>query len=258
MNKKEDEKYIKSVDKAIAIIETLTEHDSMSMQEITESVEMPKSTVHIHLKTLEKHGLVIQKAGEYRLGLTLLDYGFQVRQKIPLVKAARSELSELAMETEESVWLAMEEDGLCSYLDVQLGERAIHTRGRIGQRERMHCTAVGKAILAHLSEERVRDIVEQYGLPKLTENTITSIDKLFEELSDVREDGIAKSDSEQVEGVFAVGAPVLVREEVRGSVSVSGPENRLKRTDAKESIQNAVLATVNAISLKLRKGEEAR
>lgn len=241
---------IGAVDKAISVVEAICDRDCHGVSEIAEDLGIPKSTVHLHLQTLEDNGFVIQTDEGYQLALRFLDVGMKARNRFPIVESARPELEELASETGETAWLAVEENGKCVFIDMVSDGRGLQARGHIGQHEYMHYLSVGKAILAHLPDERVSEILDEHGLPQRTSQTLVDEDTLFDELEHIREKGYAVNDGEEVTGLYAVGAPIISGETVIGGISVSGPRTRLKRDNADETIPELVLAATNAVELK--------
>lgn len=241
---------VKSLGKAFDIVEVIADRGGAGVSTIADELEMAKSTVHLHLKTLEAEGLLRQDGQVYRLGLRFLDFGYRAKEEQPISAAAYPELEELADETGETVWLVTEENGYCIYLDSATGDRALHTRGRIGQQSHMHYLAAGKAILSELPASRVDAIVDQHGLPGTTDRSIGSREELRETLERVRDRGYAINDGEEVDGVYAVAAPVVVDGTVLGAISVSGPEHRLKRDAVHTDVIEGVRATANAVTLK--------
>jgi DNA-binding IclR family transcriptional regulator len=113
----------------------------------------------------------------------------------------------------------------------------------------MHATATGKAILAHLPDERVAGILDQTGMPRFTESTITSRQALHEELADIRESGLSFDREESVEGLCCIAAPILNEGEPVGSISVSGPRSQFRKPDRREELCEAVQDTANVIQL---------
>lgn len=144
---------------------------------------------------------------------------------MPLSGLADETLFSLAQESSLAAWLVVEEHGRAVYLDRVMSDEAVRTYGRISKRTDLHGPATGKAILAHLPDSRVADIVDSYGLPARTDHTITEEAALFEELATVREQGYATSEHEVALGVRSVAAPVRHRGTVLGAVSVSGTAN---------------------------------
>jgi DNA-binding IclR family transcriptional regulator len=170
-----------------------------------------------------------------------------------LVNIANSHIEQLAAQTEETVWLSTEEHGMAVTLDIKEGAHAVQLGvfSRPGARSPLHCTATGKALLAHLSEDRTHEIIDRYGLEQLTDKTITEPDKLLTELEKIRDRGYATNDDETALGLRAVSAPVVVGEQVVAAVSVSGAKHRLKGERFHEEIPNQILGVVNDIELKL-------
>ena len=118
-----------------------------------------------------------------------------------------------------------------------------------GVREPMHCTAAGKAILAYLPEESIERVIRQKGLDQVTENTITDASTLREELTTVRERGLAFDHEEWSKGVYCVAAPILHDETVVGSISVSGPKSRMTEARMTDEIPELLESRINLIEV---------
>lgn len=216
------------------VIEEIRERDGAQTAEIAETLDIARSTAHKHLKTLQQRGYVRKIAGEYRLGLQFLNLGEHARTRWPCYSLIREAVADLGDRTDEDVDFVVEEKGrvytLCEsyhkwekYPDAGSGYRV-----DLGDWYYMHSVASGKAILATYTEEEVRAVVDRWGLPALTDNTITDIDELFAELETVREQGYAIGDEEYVSGLRTVskavsppGWPMI------GALSVSGPAYRM-------------------------------
>jgi DNA-binding IclR family transcriptional regulator len=158
------------------------------------------------------------------------------------------ELDDLAAETGEVAQFATEEHGRAVYLDKARGEQAVNTASTVGKREYIHCISLGKAMLAHLPEERVEGIVDRHGLPAQTPNTITDRETLFEELETTRERGYAVDDEEKIEGVRCVAAP-LTDDGVVGAISISGPSSRMDGERFREELPRKLLRWANVIEI---------
>jgi DNA-binding IclR family transcriptional regulator len=163
----------------------------------------------------------------------------------------KPKVEELAESTGELAACFVGEEGEAVYVYGTEGERSIRTNLSVGDRSPLHCTASGKAILAHLSDERIRRIIEDRGLEAKTPNTITDADDLFVEVADIREQGYAVSMEESVEGVRAVAAPVLLDDTVVASVSLAGPANRFVGERLEKRIPETVKGAANELELKL-------
>ena len=141
----------------------------------------------------------------------------------------------------------IEEDGLGVVLGLQKGDKSsnIHIREtHPGTKTCLSTTACGKSILAQFSDERVREIVDRYGLAPKTGNTITNSEELFEDLARARDEGYAIDDEERFERMRGVGAPVETgNDTVTAGIAVYGPANRLTDTVIYQEYPNRVLET---------------
>ena len=243
---------VETVERAFEIVDFLKEHGSATIVEITDHLGCAKSTVHRHLKTLEENSFLVHENGEYRLGIRFLDYGVVAREKYALYQEAKPKVDDLAAETEEKIWCAVEEHGRSIHIYGAEGKRSVRTHARVGHRNYLHQHAAGKAILANLPDERIDKIVDVYGLPKRTERTITDRDKLWTEIEAIRDRGYAFNIEESVEDLHAIGAPITDEDGVAlGAISISGPANRLKGEFLREELSALLLGTVNEITINL-------
>lgn len=237
--------------KLFKIAEHLKRHGGRTVTELSSELSMPKSTVQVYLNTLHDHRLVVKEEGEYSLGLRFLEYGMSALWDEPAFPQMKSKVEELAASTGELAAFFVEQHGKAIYVYGTEGERAIRTDLSVGEWSPLHATASGKAIMAHLPEERVHEIIEEEGLVHLTENTITDPDVLIDELAQIRDQGYAVSEEESVEGMRAVAAPVLLDDGVAGSISLAGPADRFVRERFRQEIPDTVKAVANEIQLNL-------
>lgn len=247
---------IQSVTTAASVIELLREREGATVTELADETGLTPGTIHTHLATLKECNYVIQEDDEYRLGYHLLALGESVRNHHQLYRASKEQIETLADETSESVHLIIEQSGQIYALYERFGQEAVGIDFHIQKREQalthLHCTAAGKAILSQFPRNRVEEIVEQNGLPSVTEHTITEMDELFEELETVREQGYAFVDEEQMLGIRAVGAPITHQGENVGAIAVSGPTARLKETKFRETLPEQVIQAANICEVNLQ------
>lgn len=250
MSRRNDDRLLTTVVNVFEILGALQEHNGATVSELAASFEMSRSTLYDYLGTLYELEYVVKDGDEYDVGLKCLDHGMYAREKVELLEHASGPLQQLAIETGQVAWLYVEEHGRLVYLDSAEGERAVRTRGRVGMRSYLHCTAAGKAMLAHLPEEAVRDRLPE--LPKLTAETITDVDALLAECEAIRDRGYAFNVGESMPDARAVAAPILIDDEPLGAVTVVGAANRLRGTRFREDIPEVVLAAANDIELNFR------
>lgn len=245
-------KTVKSLDTAFDIVEHLTEVNGARLAELSDSLDMPKSTVHSHLATLRNRGYVVQEGGVYFVGLLFLNLGTGARDRHRLYEIAKPKMERLARETNERSQLMIEEQGRGIYVYRARGSHSIQTASRIGRPRYLHTSSAGKAILAQYSDERVSRIIDQWELKSMTEQTLTTQNQLLEELETIRDQGYATNREERLEGLWAIGTAIQGPHGVLGALSVSGPTFRIKEQQREEDIRNQLLGIVNEIELELR------
>lgn len=243
---------VKTTGTVIEILATLQSLNGATLAELTDELEFAKSTIHNHLVTLESNEYLVKTDDGYELSLKFLEHGMFVKNNRSIAQVGKPILEDVAAKTGEVAWLIVEEHGRAVYLEKAMGEKAVQTHATVGGRAHLHHLATGKLILAHLPDERIDEIIDRHGLPELTERTITDPDELRDELDRIRDDGIAFNDRETIEGLRAIGAPVLGDGTVHGAICVSGPANRLTVDHCHEEIKPILLEAANELELKLQ------
>lgn len=245
-----DGRTVKAVQISCDILNALRALDGAGVTEIADHVGVSKGAVHTHLTTLKANELVVNRDGEYQLSLRFIDLGEYIRHQIEIHNIVEEEIEKLAENSGEVAQFMVEEHGRGIYLAKAEGENAVQTASYVGNRNPLHCTALGKTILAHTPEERVDEIVDRHGLPAKTSNTITERDELFDELERVRERGLALDNEEIFKGLQCVAAPVLNHDgEVIGAVSVTGPCSRMQDDRHEQEVAKMVRHTSNVIEV---------
>lgn len=243
---------IKSTQTTFRILEALMELDGAGVTAVADHLDLPKSNVHNYLSTLEEEEYVVKRGTTFHVGIRFLELGAYARNRRDLYEIARPELDKIADEEGELVNLLVEEHGRGTYIYRVAGDDAVQVDAHVGTRVHLHCTALGKAILAHLPEERVDEIVTRHSLPEVTDDTITDRDELREALADVRERGIAFDREERVEGLRCAAAPIRSNTgRVLGALSISGPTTRIPDERLEEEIPSLLERATNVIELNI-------
>lgn len=251
--KNEPNRRVKTAETAFEILETIRELDGARVTELANRLDLANSTVHDHVVTLEDLEYLTKNGQEYRLSLKMLDHGTWVKQDYTsLARLSRPVLEELAVETDQSAWLIVEEHGKGVYLEKAMGENAVQNDVRIGMREDIHALAAGKAILAHLPDAERDAIIDRQGLERHTNHTITDRDTLYDELKTIREQGFAMMDSELIEGLRAVGSVIIRSDEVLGAIAVVGPSTKIDDEYFESALPEMVMGGRNEIELKIK------
>lgn len=235
---------------SLRIIEVLKDFDGAGVTAVASELDIPKSTVHNHLQTLLDERYVIKEGDTYRVGLRFLELGEFTRNRMRIYETVCPEVETLAEETGEMVNAAVEEHGEGVYITREEGHQAVSVDTYAGKRVNLHCTALGKAILAELPDSRVDEILDQHGLPERTEHTITDPDELKAELEAVRERGYAYDREERLPGLRCIAAPV-VTDRVVAALSVSGPTTRMQGDLFQEEIPELLLSSANVVEINM-------
>ncbi|MDO7788185.1 IclR family transcriptional regulator [Desulforamulus aquiferis] len=232
---------IQSVDRAISILEVLEKSiEPLGVTEISNRLDLHKSTTFGLLNTLESRGLVYQdpENGKYKLGLRLMELGEQVQQRMQLRQQARPFLKSLVEEYKETVHLVVKVENEYVYIDKVDGPQAIRMYSQIGKRALMHCSGVGKAILAYLPQREQEKIFEKIELKSFSPNTITDIDELRNHLVKIKNQGYSIDDEEIEVGLRCVAAPILDHHgKAIAAISIAGPSTRMTNERIDQLIQ---------------------
>ncbi|HEV7898494.1 MAG TPA: IclR family transcriptional regulator [Planosporangium sp.] len=211
-----------AIAKVVAVAEALTEHRRLSR--IAQVTGLPISTVHRILQELVSQGWVREgEERDYMLGPGLLRLAGRAADDSDLARAARPALRALGERSGYTIHFGVRQGDEAVYVDKLDGRGAYGMRSRIGGTLSLHCTAIGKAILAALPEEDVRMIAARTALPRRMPRTLTTTEALLANLATVRARGWALDDEENATRVRCIGAVVVDhRGEPIGAVSVSG------------------------------------
>lgn len=243
---------LQGVRKAFKIVRHIKESGPTTVTALADALDLPKSTAHIHLKTMAEAGYLYKDDGTYRLSLHFLSHGTVVRREFEIYQVAKGEINSLAEETGEVASIGVEEGGKRVLLYKSEGGDAVYDNSHTGEFTEMHWTSLGKALLAHMPRERVEAIVDEYGLPRATEHTITEPEALYDELEGIREQGYALEDEEHWENIRAVSVPVLSEHGIIGAISLSGPKARFSDSHIEERILDPLYDKANVIELRLK------
>lgn len=216
---------VPAVDKALSVLELLAQSRSgFTLGELTRRMSLPKSSVHCLLLTLERRGYLHRnEKSRYLFGLKLFGLANMALSGIGLREKALPFLKALMARTRFTVHLAMMEQGEAVLIEKVEPPNVYKLATWLGKRMDVHCTSLGKALIAHLPEAEVEVLVRDRGLPRHNENTICSLRRLKDELARARNTGYALDDEEDEVGARCIGAPVFDAEgKVIAAVSVSG------------------------------------
>src|SRR5260370_5451177 len=221
----------------------------LALKAICDLTGIHKSTAHRFLKHLESEGYLLrQEAGAYLIGPRLSQMSTRGNQGATLQAVARPILWVSWKSTEETVNLAVLDQGTVFYVDVIESPHEFRLSSRVGTRRSLHVTALGKALAAFLPAEPRENILSTITFQPATPRTIMNLVQFRQELEKIRGQGYAVDDEEAVQGARCVSAPILSADrEPIAAVIVSGPVTRMSPNQV-AALAGAVTSEAIAIS----------
>jgi DNA-binding IclR family transcriptional regulator len=229
--------WVASIDRALTILEIVSHSKKgLTNSEVSRRLKLPKSTVSYILRTLQQRGYLYkdEPSGRYRLSAKLFSVGSEALRGLELHDVALPVLQDLVDKTGLAGHLAILDGREAVYVEKMDKPGFIRMNTWVGRRVDVHCTAVGKALIAHLPQETVNEIVKTKGLTKYTPRTITSPHQLFAELAKVRAEGYAVDDGENSPGVKCVAAAIFnIQKKAVAALGLTGTEPQMKQAYVK-------------------------
>ena len=237
---------IQSLDRGIQILLLLAERSSMGVTELSEVLGVDKSTASRLVDTLRAHDMVRldPETRKVRLGFRILHLGEALKDNLNVIAIARPILTELSARINESVHFCAYNNSSVYVMDQVRSSKNYALSATVGMVEPMHCSSVGKCILAFRRPDTIRALLENYKFTRYTEHTITTREALLTELERIRAQGYALDDEEMAPGVRCLAVPVYdYRNSVRFSIGVSGPKENISAATMDVYIKRMIEAT---------------
>lgn len=207
-----NEDTVKSVKKAAAILRTIaaTRH-GMTIAEVGKHLGMPKSVVRRLCHTMCEENLLVRNASTNAFSLSprVLELASAVMDSSPLISESLAPIRELSATSGMTAALGVIAEDQVLFLVAAEPDNMVRVRTRIGSRTPLHCTAIGKVLLAFLSHSERSRLLARLPLLVHTEHTITSVERLCTDLDRIRETGYALNFEEHSIGVSGISVPVL-------------------------------------------------
>jgi IclR family KDG regulon transcriptional repressor len=229
---------VQSIERAFAILEEVARHrDGIRLGDLSRKVGLHTSTTFHLVKTMLLLGYLRQVPEDksYRIGSPLFRLAASALDEIEMATLAKPLLEELALATGETSHFAVRSGDDIVVLARTVGSGPFQLVDRVGAVRPAHCTALGKILLAALSEEQLESFLVRRPPVPFTPKTLTSRDLLAREIATVRKSGIAYDDGEFNAEARCVAVPVRdFTGEVRGAIGISGAVWRLSLQALKE------------------------
>jgi IclR family KDG regulon transcriptional repressor len=239
MEKSTQPEAVSSVLKVFNILQALGEQKEIGVSELSQRLMMSKATTYRFLQTMKTLGYVSQEgeADKYALTLKLFELGAKSLEYVDLIDIADKEMREISKRTNETVHLGSLDEGSIIYLHKIDSSYHLRMHSRVGRRNPLYSTAIGKVLLAELEESDVREMLEPVEFIKHTERTHENADQLIDELQTVKSQRYGEDNEEQEPGLRCIAAPIYDRfGHAIAAVSVSFPTMRFEEARKLEYI----------------------
>jgi len=222
---------VQSLTRGLNILEALASAEAgISLTDIAQRVDLPPSTTHRLLSTLEKMGYVYQAGdlGHWYVGLQAFTVGSSFLANRDFATQSHAYMRRLMEQSGETANLAILDGTEAVFIDQVQCRETMRTIVKLGSRVPLHASGVGKAIFASLADEQIDAILKVKGLPRITGNTITAPETMWATVKVIRQRGWSFDDEEHALGTRCVAAPVYDEHaEPLGAISLAGPSSRL-------------------------------
>jgi len=244
---------IQSLARGLDILNILQQKETASVTEIAADLGVNKSSASRLMETLRQYDMVQvdRVTKRYRLGLRMLTLSEGVKQNIEVISVARPHLSELLEAFQESVHLCSLSNGQVYVVDQIRSNKLYALSATVGQAEPIHCSSVGKCILAYRRPDSLKKMLDGYDFVKYTEKTIVDYDILMKELAQIRMQGYAVDNEEMTIGVRCLAAPIHnYHGSVTNSIGISSLAARITEPHL-ERIAKKLITVAHNISTEL-------
>jgi len=231
---------MKTVDRIITILDAIARSQSgLTSAEISEQLDLSKSTVHRILQSLTEHDLLKAsyrgRSKAYSLGLKFLTYSRSVVSSINLVAEAFPIMEQLMMDTHRTVHLAVPQGVDVVYINSVVSPDTPNLFTEVGKKAPITCTSLGKAILAFRNPTQIDSLLSEIDVSRCSDKAYIDREELEAELNSIRERGYAIDDEEYELGIRCVGAPIKDHtNKAIAAISIAGQSRRMKDSDINE------------------------
>ncbi|MGK0716603.1 IclR family transcriptional regulator domain-containing protein [Leucobacter sp. W1153] len=246
--------FVQSLARGIGVIRAFdADHPELTLSDVARRVDISPAAARRFLRTLETLGYVRSDGRQFALTPRVLELGFSYLSALSLPEIMQPHLERLSRAVDESVSAAVLAGQNIVYVARVPTRRIMSVRITIGTSFPAYATSLGRALLAHLPERDLAQVLQETEWRSITERTITEPEALMPELDRVRNEGYAIVDGELELGLRSVAAPVRGRDgQVTSAVNVSTSASRDSLERVLEHHLPLLLDTTNAIEADLR------
>ncbi|CAH0528818.1 DNA-binding transcriptional regulator KdgR [Vibrio hippocampi] len=239
MEKSTQPEAVSSVLKVFNILSALSDRKEIGVSELSQNLMMSKATTYRFLQTMKTLGYVEQEgeADKYALTLKLFELGSKALDHVDLIDLAHTEMTKICHIINETAHLGAIDEKSIIYLHKIDSSYHLRMHSRVGRRNPLYSTAIGKVLMSHMTEDEVRELLADVEFKKHTERTHETVEQLIEELQLVREQHYGEDNQEQEPGLRCIAVPIFDRFGAAiAAISVSFPTIRFDEDKKQEYI----------------------
>lgn len=239
-------KKVKTAGNVFTIVETIEALGQTTCSKLADEVDLSVSSVYNYLRTLEDEGYVVETDGEYRLSLRFLQKGRAVRNSFPIMHAAVEPLDVLAKAIDEYLSVFVQERGRAVMIHEVNSHHSVQVPAPfLGEPFQLTKTPQGRTILAHMPDSFQRGVISEAGLDE------QAAEREYRKLERIRDEKIDVDEGQAHENIWAVAAPVVVEDELYGSIMISTVRHRLDEQRARHELPALLRQTVREVEHRL-------
>lgn len=243
---------IKTTRTTLRIVEVLAAQGGASVSELAATTPYTKGTVHNHLATLREEGYVTKDGDTYHIGLRYLYPARRAKERAALTNVPTDPVVDLAQATGQRIDLVVQQEHQAVLVHSEHGEKYAGPEGTVGATLPLHCSAPGKAILAHHDPVDPSDAIDVADPVERTDHTITDPEQLREELEHVRDEGLAYDRGELHHGIQGIAVPLVLAGTVYGAIGVLGADEHMRGKTFQQDIPGLAISTAERVTQHLR------
>jgi len=242
-----DKQQTSGVIRTINILETLSKHQSINLEQLSKETQLPKATLLRFLSTLVNLGYVYRDSSDlYSLTLKMFSIGSHGLEHVDLIHVANPIAQQLCEELGETVHMGVLEEDKAVYVLKKESSYTIRMYSRVGKAIPLYCTAIGKILLSDMKEKDLETYLEHTKLKPFTPNTVSDGQALKQELKKIQDQGWASDNEEHEMGTLCIGSPIRdYTGKVIAAMSVSWPLFRFNHEEQEHITKSILQACTN-------------
>ncbi|UVI28013.1 IclR family transcriptional regulator [Paenibacillus spongiae] len=221
---------VKSADRVLDILELLAvEQHSINLVEIARKLDMPTSSTYKILQNMLARGYLETDVSEkmFKLGYKVLEIATKYSQNTDLISQFQNFAQKIVQDINEAAFLSIREKDMILYVSEKQSSHPVRFVSHMGMKLPIHSTAMGKAMLSKLTDQEIYGLFPSNQLGKLTDGTIQEREQLLKQMEEIRQEGLAYSYGEAIQGVQCVAAPICnAKGDAAAAMSISIPAAR--------------------------------